>query len=99
MADSDRRLFIGIKITTKLQSRLDSPAPGTERYFKGDNADYLEIVTFGEDKIIGRYVHNAFPIRDITDVGRNVRSIVSLIAHGDRISDDSVHLYASPSET
>jgi len=93
MADLEKQFFVGIKISTKLQTQLDSPAPGTERYFKENNAEYLQIVTLGEDKIIGRPLQNGFPAAGITDVSRNVRSIVSLIARGDRVGDDSVHIY------
>lgn len=93
MADLEKQFFVGIKISTKLQTQLDSPAPGTERYFKENNAEYLQIVTLGEDKIIGRSLQNGFPAAGITDVSRNVRSIVSLIARGDRVGDDSVHIY------
>jgi hypothetical protein len=89
----DKRFFVGIKISTKLQSRLDSPAAGTERYFQKDNVEYLEIVTLGEDRVIGRFVHNGFPVGDLDDISRNVRSIISLITQGDRISDDAVHIY------
>ncbi|MBI2365918.1 MAG: hypothetical protein HYV01_13075 [Deltaproteobacteria bacterium] len=93
MAEFDKRLFVGIKISTKLQSQLDSPAPGTERYFKENNTEYLQIMTLGEDRVIGRFVPNGFPIGDIGDVGRNVRSIVGLITRGDSLREDSVHIY------
>jgi len=93
MAESDKQLFVGIKVSTQLQSQLDSPAPGTERYFKEDNAEYLQIVTLGEDRFIGRSLQNGFPVGDISNVSRNVCSILSLITRGQRISDDSVHIY------
>jgi len=93
MTELDKQFFIGIKISTKLQSQLDNPAPGTERYFKENNTEYLQIVTLGEDRVIGRFVQNGFPAGGISDVSRNVLSIVSLITRGDRIGDDSVHIY------
>jgi hypothetical protein len=93
MHELDKQFFIGIKISTKLQSQLDNPAPGTERYFKENNTEYLQIVTLGEDRVIGRFVQNGFPVGNIGDVGRNVRSIVSLITRGDRFGDDAVHIY------
>ncbi len=34
MYEVDNPLFIGIKISPKLQSELDNCAPGTEHYFK-----------------------------------------------------------------
>jgi len=93
MAELSKRLFVGIKISTKLQNQLDSPAPGTERYFKQDNGEYLQIVTLGEDRVIGRFVKSGFPSGDIGDVSRNVRSIVGLITRGNNMDEDSVHIY------
>ncbi len=31
MLEVNKRLFVGIKVSTTLQNELDSPAPGTER--------------------------------------------------------------------
>ena len=95
MIEVNRRLFVGIKVSTKLQNELDSPAPGTERYFKGDDSEHLQIVTLGEEKLIGRYVKDGFPVADIDNVSRNVLSIVKLITRGHRLEEDSVHIYAS----
>ena len=95
MAEMEKRLFVGIKISTELQKELDSPAPGTDRYFKADNLDYLEIINLGEQKLIGRYVKDGFPVEDIENVSRNVCSIVRLITRGRRIEENSVHIYAS----
>jgi hypothetical protein len=92
----DKRLFVGIKISTKLQRELDNCARGTERYFKEDKPESLQIVTFGEDKLIGRFLEDGFPVSSIDDVSRNVRSVVTLITSGYRIPDDSIRIYADP---
>lgn len=92
----DKRLFVGIKISTKLQRELDNCARGTERYFKEDKPESLQIVTFGEDKLIGRFLEDGFPVSSIDDVSRNVRSVVSLITSGYKIPDDSIRIYADP---
>ena len=94
MAETEKRLFVGIKITPSLQNELNSPAPGTERYFKGDDGEFLQIVSLDDDKLIGRYVKDGFPVADIADVSRNVRSIVRLITRGHTLGEDSVHIYA-----
>ena len=94
MSETSNRLFVGIKITKSLQNELDSPAPGMQHYFDGNNKDYLEIVNFGEEKIIGRYLADGFPVANLADVTRNVRSIVSLITRGHRIEEDAVHIYS-----
>ena len=74
MAETGKRLFVGMKISTSLQNELNSPAPGTERYFKTDDREFLQVVSLGEDNLIGRYVKDGFPVADIADVSRNVRT-------------------------
>ena len=90
---SDKRLFVGIKISTKLQHGLDSPAPGTDRYFKENNGDYLQIINQGDEKLIGRFIKDGFPVGDLDNVSRNVRSIVRIIAGDHRLEEDAVHIY------
>ena len=96
MVDDTKSLFVGIKISRALQNDLDSPAPGTKHYFEGgENKDYLQIIDMGEDKFIGRYIKNGYPAAGITDVSRNICSIVKLIARGRRIEENEVHVYCS----
>ncbi len=45
MYDIDKQLFVGIKMSAKLQRELDNCARGTERYFKEDKPESLQIVT------------------------------------------------------
>ena len=86
MTDEAKPLFVGIKISRALQNDLDSPAPGTKHYFEGkegkESNEYLQIVDMGEDKFIGRYIKNGYPAAGITDVSRNICSILKLIARG-----------------
>jgi len=93
MDEVERRLFMGIKISPKLQSELDHCAPGTECYFKEDKAEYLQFLTLGEEKFIGRFLRDGFPVSEIDNVSRNVRSLVKLITRGHPIAEDSVHIY------
>lgn len=96
MIEEAKRLFVGIKISKALQVELDSPAPGTKRYFEGtDSKDYLQVINLGEDKFIGRYVKDGFPAAGISDVSRNVCSILKLITRGRRIEENDVHIYSS----
>lgn len=94
MHEVDKRLFVGIKISAKLQWELDNCARGTERYFKEDKPESLQIVTLGEERLIGRFLRDGFPVSDIDNVNRNVRSIITLITTGYRLAEDSVRIYA-----
>ena len=96
MIDLTKRLFVGIKISTALQTELDRPAPGSKHYFEGSNdKDYLQIINLGEEKYVGRYLKDGFPASGISDVSRNVCSIVKLITRGRRIEENEVYIYAS----
>jgi len=95
MTEAGKRLFEGIKVSSALQNELNSAAPGTEYYFERDNADYLQVVNLGDDKLIGRYVKDGYPVAAIGDVSRNVCSIIRLIARGRRIEEREVHIYTS----
>jgi hypothetical protein len=94
MEESTKRLFVGIKITKSLQDDLDNPAPGTKHYFEGNNNDYLQIINLHEEKFIGRYLKDGFAAANISDVSRNICSIVKLIARGRRIEEHEVHIYS-----
>jgi len=93
MDEVERRLFMGIKISPKLQGELDHCVPGTECYFKEDKPEYLQFLTLGEEKFIGRFLRDGFPVSEIDNVSRNVRSLVKLITRGHPIAEDSVHIY------
>lgn len=93
MEELENRLFVGIKISSKLQMELDRCARGTEHYFKENNPEYLQLVSLGDDKLIGRFLRDGFPVNDIDNVSRNVRSIMTLIAPGYRIAEDSLRIY------
>jgi len=86
---------VGMKISKDLQNRLDKPAPGTDCYFKKDNVEYLHIVNLGEDRFIGRFLKDGFPVGELDNVSRNVCSIVRLITGGQRIAEDSLHIYVT----
>lgn len=94
MYHENKRLFVGIKVSTKLQRELDNCAPGTERYYKEENPESLQIVTFGEERVIGRFLRDGYPLTDIDNVSRNIRSIITLITRGSLIEEDSIRIYA-----
>jgi hypothetical protein len=95
MVDLAKRLFVGIKISKALQNELDSPAPGTQRYFEGnEHNEYLQIIDMGEQKIIGRYIKDGFPAIDIGEVSRNVGSMLKLITRGRRVEENDFHIYS-----
>ena len=94
MAETEKRLFVGIKISTSLQNELNSPAPELSVTSKVTMGSFSRLSVLGDGRLIGRYVKDGFPVADIADVSRNVRSIVNPITRGHAIGEDSVHIYA-----
>ena len=99
MDTENNRLFVGIKVSSKLQRELDHCAPGAKHYFTEDKPESLQIVTFGEEKVIGRFLRNGYPVTDIDNVTRNLRSIITLITGGSRIEEDAIRIYATDTTT
>jgi hypothetical protein len=88
------RLFVGIKVSKELQNDLDSPMPGLKQYYDGSNSDYLQIISLGDKKIIGRYLEDGFPVANVNDVSRNICSLVMRITRGRRIEENDVQIYS-----
>jgi hypothetical protein len=91
--NENKRLFVGIKVSTTLQRELGNCAPGAERYYE-ERPESLQIVTFGEERVIGRFLRDGYPVNDIDNVSRKVRSITTLITRGSRTEEDSIRIYA-----
>ena len=90
----DKRFFVGIKISPALQRELDKCPRAAEHYFKEKSPESLEVVTVGAEKIIGRFLQDGFPVSNMENVSRNIRSIVTLITQGYRLAEDSIRIYA-----
>lgn len=93
--DLVRQLFVGIKISKALQNELDRPAPGTRHYFEeNDENEYLQIVNAGEQRFIGQFIKDGFPVTGIGEVSRNVGRMVKMITRGRRIEENDIQIYS-----
>jgi len=90
---NSKRLFIGLKISRKLDRELDNPAPGTEEYLKADNVKYLQTVTRGEEMLIGRYLEDGYPVVAIENVSRDISNVLKEIIPGHRVQENALHIY------
>jgi hypothetical protein len=95
MIDLGKRLFVGIKISKSLQHELDTPAAGTEHHPEASNdREDIQIINFGEHRIIGRYINDGCPAAAIADASQNVCRIVKSMTRGRRIEENEVHIYS-----
>lgn len=86
--------FLGLKITPKLQEKLDQCNPYNTFYFKDNNPELLQIVAIGEDKYIGKVVEQGIDYEKIEDICRNIISIIHKLCPDIPISINAIKLLA-----
>lgn len=91
--ESERKLFIGLRVDNKLRDQLNNCAPRDKAYFDGSNPDYLTVVRGPTDVFIGKVLDAGATAIGMDDLKRNLLSILLRIAPG-RHREDSVKVFA-----
>ena len=91
--ESERKLFIGLRVDNKLRDQLNNCPPRDRAYFDGSNPDYLTIVRSATDVMVGKIVDAGATAIGMDDLKRNLLSILTRIAPG-RHREDSVKVFA-----
>jgi len=92
--DPNAKLFIGLKIDSKLREALATATPGDRRYFDDPNSPFLRVISMSEDQWIGKLFDGGTPPSEIDDIGRNVISILNRIAPGARHSPSLMRIFS-----
>ena len=92
--DPEAKLFIGLKIDSKLREALAQATPGDRRYFDDPNSPYLRVISMSEEQWIGKLFDGGTPPSEIEDIGRNVISILNRIAPGSRHSPSLMRIFS-----
>jgi hypothetical protein len=92
--DPEAKLFIGLKIDSKLREALAQATPGDRRYFDDPNSPYLRVISNAEEQWIGKLFDGGIPPSEIDDIGRNVISILNRIAPGARHSPSLMRIFS-----
>jgi hypothetical protein len=91
--DSDRKLFVCLRIDNKMRDQL-AQAPARDKvYFDGSDARYLTTMRTAEDNYIGKIVDGGTPAASMDDLKRNLLSILTRVAPG-RHREDAVKVFA-----
>jgi hypothetical protein len=91
--DSDRKLFVCLRIDNKMRDQL-SQAPARDKvYFDGTDPRYLTTIRTAEDNYIGKIIDGGTPAASMDDLKRNLLSILTRVAPG-RHRDDAVKVFA-----
>jgi len=91
--DSDRKLFVCLRIDNKMRDQL-AQAPARDKvYFDGSDPRYLTTIRTLEDNFIGKIIDGGTPAASMDDLKRNLLSILTRVAPG-RHRDDAVKVFA-----
>jgi hypothetical protein len=91
--DSERKLFVGIKVDNKMRDQLRNCPPRDKHYVDGSDPNYLFEVRNVEETFIGKQVDGGTPAVSMDDIKRNILSILNRVAPG-RHRDDAVKVFA-----
>lgn len=89
----DQQLFFGCKIDSKMRESLAQARPGDRKYFEGDSDEFLQIVSFEQERWIGKVLKSGMNVGEIEDIHRNVASILKRISPNIRASASSVKIF------
>ena len=92
------RLFFGCKIDSKLREALAQAKPGDRRYFEDPNGEFLRVLTFEDERWIGKVMGGGVQVSDVEDIQRNVVSILRRVAPNVRASASSIKIFAVAAE-
>jgi len=91
--DSDRKLFVCLRIDNKMRDQL-AQAPARDKvYFDGSDPRYLTTIRTLEDNFIGKIIDGGTPAASMDDLKRNLLSILTRVAPG-RHREDAVKVFA-----
>src|SRR5215470_19959168 len=91
---ANAKLFLGMRIDSKLREAMAQATPGDRRYFDDPSAAFLRVVSMGEDQWIGKLFDGGTSPTEIEDICRNVSSILNRIAQGGRHSPSLMKIFA-----
>jgi hypothetical protein len=72
-------VFIGMVVNERLQEALDKCEPYNERFFRRNDADYLQMTTAGDKNLIGKRLTRSIPLSEVDNIVSNILSILKKI--------------------
>ncbi|TET46513.1 hypothetical protein E3J62_03920 [candidate division TA06 bacterium] len=94
---SDRakmELFVGIKVTAALERHLDELNSSYAYLVAGKDEQSLRRITINDAEILGRSVEQATTVGSLSDIVKNLKSILSKFVPQYPLKDSEIRIYA-----
>ncbi len=91
--ESDRKLFVGVRIDNKMREQLAQCPARDKVYVDGSDERYLRVLRSNSESYLGKLTDAGAAASTMEDLKRNILSILVRVAPG-RHRDDSVKIFA-----
>ena len=81
----DQPIFVGFKMDSSLARQLDALTGPDKRYVSTETSDFLRICKLGENRYVGKLIHERLTTERVDDIRRNVLSILGRICPETRL--------------
>ena len=79
MQSQGTTLFVGLKISEKLQDQLDSSNASVKQFFEKNNPVYLQVKRVDYDEYIGKVTKSGASLEDLGNLVMNVKTMLRMI--------------------
>ena len=83
--DGGRAVFIGFKLDSGLRRHLESLEGPDRKYVSAEDSTFLRICKVGDDRYVGKLIHERLTTDRVDDIRRNIASILQRVAPDTRI--------------
>ncbi|MFQ5906002.1 MAG: hypothetical protein ACE5JA_05460 [bacterium] len=87
-------LFVGIKITAALQRQLDDLDSRYDHLLGGRDELSLQRATIDDDEVLGRPVGQGTTVNSLSDIVKNLKSILVKYVPQYPLKDSEIRIYA-----
>ncbi|MBN2001257.1 hypothetical protein JW935_27180 [candidate division KSB1 bacterium] len=87
-------IFVGLKISEKLNDELEASKESMKPFFKDNNPDYLQIIQFDNNEYIGKAVESGVSLENLSNILMNVKTMLKMISPKFFYAEDTIRIYA-----
>lgn len=85
--EDHRSVFIGFKLDTGLRRQLESLSGPDKKYVSTADSTFLRICRIGDERYVGKLIHERLTTDRVDDIRRNIASILQRVCPETRLPE------------
>jgi len=94
MQNHDTIIFVGLKISERLQNLLDSSNASVKQFFAANNPEYLQVMHIDYDEYIGKVTESGASFEDLNNMLKNVKTMLRMICPTFSFPENAIKILA-----